>query len=188
MNLIQSKPARPPKAHHQADHRRSQARSTCSVQTAWGKFQLSISNKGLCELRFPINGQATSQGNSSAGRMGGARRNIAVELKRYVKGFALRPRRLKIDTSVLTPMQRRVLRALQDIPCGEVRSYQWLAERVGKKKGARAVGKMLGSSPIPIIFPCHRIIRSDGRLGGFSAGIRWKRKLLAHEQQARKDV
>ncbi|NPA15314.1 MAG: methylated-DNA--[protein]-cysteine S-methyltransferase, partial [Deferribacteres bacterium] len=79
-----------------------------------------------------------------------------------------------------TPFQKRVWNALREVPYGEVRTYKWLAHRVGCGS-SRAVGRALFANPVPIIVPCHRIVRKDGNIGGFSAGIRWKRYLLELE-------
>jgi methylated-DNA-[protein]-cysteine S-methyltransferase len=56
-----------------------------------------------------------------------------------------------------------------------------LAEEIGRPGAARAVGGALGRNPLPILLPCHRVVRSDGKLGGFGAGLDWKRRLLEHE-------
>ena len=77
-----------------------------------------------------------------------------------------------------TPFEQKVWQVLREIPYGETRTYKWLAGRVGKGTAFRAVGNALGKNPIPIIFPCHRIIESDGSLGGYSGGIEIKRRLL----------
>ncbi len=77
--------------------------------------------------------------------------------------------------------QRRVWRALGSIPFGTVVSYAALARTVGQPGAARAVGQANGANPIPIVVPCHRVIASNGSLGGFSAGLQVKRWLLAHE-------
>ena len=86
-----------------------------------------------------------------------------------------------IDMSAGTPFQRRVWRAILRIPYGRVRSYQWVAARVGGKQYARAVGMALGRNPVPIVVPCHRIVAHDGSLGGFTGGLPMKRQLLKHE-------
>ena len=86
-----------------------------------------------------------------------------------------------MDLSNYTPFQRSVWKALQKIPVGETRSYQWVAKKIGKPKAVRAVGQAVGANPIPIIIPCHRVIRSDGTIGGFSSGLKWKRFLLTTE-------
>ncbi|MDO8494884.1 MAG: MGMT family protein [Deltaproteobacteria bacterium] len=84
-----------------------------------------------------------------------------------------------------TPFQQKVWRACQTIPRGEVRSYQWIAKKIGHPKAVRAVGTALAKNPTPIIVPCHRVIRSDGKLGGFSApgGLKRKKELLAQEKK-----
>jgi methylated-DNA-[protein]-cysteine S-methyltransferase len=77
-----------------------------------------------------------------------------------------------------TDFERSVWLALKDVPYGETRTYKWLAERVGRPGAVRAVGRSLSKNPIPIVLPCHRIIESDGSIGGYSSGIEKKRRLL----------
>jgi methylated-DNA-[protein]-cysteine S-methyltransferase len=88
---------------------------------------------------------------------------------------------MPVDMSAGTPFQRRVWRAILRIPYGRVRSYQWVAMRVGGRQYARAVGMALGANPVPIVVPCHRIISHDGSLGGFGCGLPMKRRLLKLE-------
>ncbi|MDP2600040.1 MAG: MGMT family protein [Deltaproteobacteria bacterium] len=80
-----------------------------------------------------------------------------------------------------TPFQKRVWRVLQTIPCGETRTYKWVAQKVGKPKAARAVGQACGANPLPLIIPCHRVVASGGKLGGFSLGLAMKKRLLKWE-------
>lgn len=80
-----------------------------------------------------------------------------------------------------TPFQERVWKACREIPYGRVSSYSALACRLGNPGAARAVGQALGKNPLPLIIPCHRVIRGDGRPGGFTAGTHWKEKLLRLE-------
>jgi methylated-DNA-[protein]-cysteine S-methyltransferase len=84
-----------------------------------------------------------------------------------------------------TEFERNVWNALRKVPYGETRTYKWLAEKIGKPRAFRAVGNALGKNPIPIIIPCHRIIESDGSLGGYSSGIGIKRRLLEIEYYAK---
>jgi len=81
-----------------------------------------------------------------------------------------------------TGFQLAVWRALLEIPYGETRSYAQIAKRVGQPKAVRAVGAANGANPIALVIPCHRVIASDGRLGGFAGGLRLKAKLLAMER------
>lgn len=86
-----------------------------------------------------------------------------------------------IDLSGGSTFQRRVWRAILRIPYGRVRSYKWVALRVGGARYARAVGHALGSNPVPIVMPCHRVIAQDTSLGGFTGGLPLKRRLLELE-------
>jgi len=83
-----------------------------------------------------------------------------------------------------TPFQRAVWLACMTIPKGQTRSYKWIAERIGRPKAFRAVGTALGKNPFAPAVPCHRVIKSDGTLGGFSApgGLESKTKLLKKEK------
>jgi methylated-DNA-[protein]-cysteine S-methyltransferase len=90
---------------------------------------------------------------------------------------------LPIDMRFLTDFQGTVLRAVMKVPRGEVITYGALARMIGRPKAARAVGRALGSNPIPIVIPCHRVLASDGSLGGYSGrgGVRTKADLLRLE-------
>jgi O-6-methylguanine DNA methyltransferase len=82
-----------------------------------------------------------------------------------------------------TPFQQAVWKACMEIPAGQTRSYKWIAERIGKPGAVRAVGTALGRNPFAPFVPCHRVIKSDGSLGGFSGagGPAAKEKLLRRE-------
>lgn len=90
---------------------------------------------------------------------------------------------MKEKETVLTKFEWSVLEAVMTIPFGETRSYQWVAEKVRRPKAVRAVGQALGKNPYPVLIPCHRVIRSDGKLGGFSGGVKKKKELLNLEGQ-----
>jgi len=87
-----------------------------------------------------------------------------------------------------TEFQRRVWRALADIPFGRTISYGELARRIGKPSASRAVGLANGANPLPIIVPCHRVIGADGSLTGFGGGLPIKRRLLALEGAGEDEV
>ncbi len=80
-----------------------------------------------------------------------------------------------------TAFQQRVWRALCDIGFGSVRNYGDVARAIGQPGAARAVGQANGANPLPIVIPCHRVIASDGSIGGYSSGLAVKHRLLAHE-------
>jgi len=90
----------------------------------------------------------------------------------------------KLDLSRATHFQREVWEITRLIPYGETRSYAWVTEQIKKPGAARAVGQALGKNPLPIIVPCHRVVASDGKLGGFGGGVEMKRYLLSLETSA----
>ena len=77
--------------------------------------------------------------------------------------------------------RRKVWKVLKTIPYGRVRSYGWVARKIGTPLGARAVGGACGGNPLPLIIPCHRVVAGDGSLGGFSGGVMTKKRLLRLE-------
>jgi methylated-DNA-[protein]-cysteine S-methyltransferase len=88
---------------------------------------------------------------------------------------------LPLDLSRGTNFQQKVWRALRRVSYGQLRSYRWVAGRVGGRQYARAVGNAVGANPMPIVIPCHRIVAQDASIGGFACGLPMKRKLLALE-------
>lgn len=88
-----------------------------------------------------------------------------------------------VDNGTRSPFARRVFQAVRAIPYGETRSYQWVAAAAGSPRGARAVGRVLANNPFVAVVPCHRVVRKDGKLGGWSGEKGWKERLLAIEQQ-----
>lgn len=86
-----------------------------------------------------------------------------------------------VNMGACSPFQQRVLGAVHQVPRGRVSSYGAVARSVGRRNGARAVGTVMEGNPFPLIVPCHRILRSDGSLGGYGAGPGMKRALLEME-------
>jgi O-6-methylguanine DNA methyltransferase len=92
------------------------------------------------------------------------------------------PGQLRFDLSGLTEFERAVLGKTLEIPRGEVRTYSWVAREIGRPRAVRAVGTALANNPIPILIPCHRVVRSDGVIGQYGAGgPEAKFKILDHE-------
>jgi methylated-DNA-[protein]-cysteine S-methyltransferase len=89
---------------------------------------------------------------------------------------------LPLDWSLISGFNRQVLRELASgVPFGSVVGYGDLARRVGQPGAAQAVGTAMGANPLPVVVPCHRVVESDGGIGGFGGGLEAKRKLLALE-------
>jgi O-6-methylguanine DNA methyltransferase len=91
------------------------------------------------------------------------------------------PRRLAYDLRCCTPFERDVLVKALEIPRGQVRPYAWIAREIGKPKAVRAVGGALARNPVPLLIPCHRVVRSDGTLGEYALGAGRKADMLAAE-------
>ncbi len=93
-----------------------------------------------------------------------------------------RPAGLRFDLSGLSEFEQAVLRKALEIPSGEVRPYSWIAREIGLPHAVRATGSALAKNPIPLLIPCHRVVRSDGRIGNYSmGGAATKRALLEAE-------
>lgn len=90
--------------------------------------------------------------------------------------------KLQLDCRGLPSFHKRVYAVLAKIPYGQTRTYAWVAKSCGRPRAARAVGNALARNPFPLIVPCHRVIRSDGKLGGFAAGTEVKSALLNLEK------
>jgi methylated-DNA-[protein]-cysteine S-methyltransferase len=105
---------------------------------------------------------------------------VRRELDRYFAG-TLRDFEVPIDWSLTGEFARKVLRRTARIPYGSVASYGDVAFEVGTPRGARAVGNALGSNPIPVVVPCHRVVRTGGAIGGYGGGLHRKRWLLELE-------
>lgn len=152
-------------------------------KTRWGWIEIAASAKGVTSLDLsPSTRRAASRrqqivdDRAIAATLADAR----MQLLAYFEGTR-REFSFPVDWSTGTPFQRKVWKAIVRIPYGRVRSYQWVAIRVGGKQYARAVGMALGANPVPVVVPCHRIIAHDGSLGGFGCGLPMKRRLLTLE-------
>ena len=106
---------------------------------------------------------------------------VAGALRGILEGKAITVPLEMAALELCPPFQQAVLRAAARIPRGSVASYRGLAESLGRERAARAVGNALAANPFPLIVPCHRVIRSDGKIGGFTAGEEMKRRLLELE-------
>ena len=85
----------------------------------------------------------------------------------------------------MTPFAIKVYKTILTIPLGEVRTYKWVARRIGRPRASRAVGQALKNNPYPLIIPCHRVVSSSGDLGGYAWGRKNKQALLNLERHIR---
>ena len=107
--------------------------------------------------------------------------DVTIAIKGLLEGEEIEFSLDVMDLSLCTEFQQLVLRAEHRIPRGSISTYQLIAEYLGKRNGARAVGNALANNPFPLIVPCHRAIRSDRHLGGYQGGLEMKRALLEKE-------
>jgi methylated-DNA-[protein]-cysteine S-methyltransferase len=155
------------------------------LETRLGPIGVAYRERGIVSLQLPRRNEEQAWRELEKEFPDGVRRAdvpeaITNELCAYAEGRC-KEFDLPVDLSGLRPFQRAVLTAIAKIPFGETRSYGWVARAIGKPGAARAVGQALHTNPIPIIIPCHRIVASDGSLGGYGGGVPMKIKLLRLE-------
>lgn len=157
----------------------------CSIPTRLGTFTAGFSSRGLCQLDFPRrnrNGARRHTGKSALNdklRLWLAETEVALNESLSGRRVSRFP---KLDLSQGTPFQREVWKVLQRISAGQSRSYGEIASKIGRPKAFRAVGQACGANPVPILIPCHRALAANGKLGGFSGGLDWKKRLLSIEK------
>lgn len=138
-------------------------------------LEIGASDEGIYYLNFTQTGASESQDVSNE-----VIRYALIQLDKYFS-CDLVTFDLPLDFSGWSEFQKKVWRSLLKIPFGQSRSYSEIAIDIGHPKACRAVGNANSKNPVPIIVPCHRVIRSDGSLGGYSSGVDLKRLLMLHE-------
>ena len=151
-----------------------------TLYTPEGDFVATYSKRGLCALDFPANSRSHEAHSAIPSEVRRWHRQTERAVKAVLAGQTV-AEWPPLDLSAGTSFQQAVWQALQRIPVGQTLSYGEVARQVGKPGAARAVGAACGATPIPVLVPCHRVLASGGGLGGFTAGLDWKRKLLARE-------
>ena len=156
---------------------------TLAIPTSDGEFLARYSATGLCALDFPSHSKPQSPDANQAPVPPHVRLWHALTVKALASALSGKsPGRLPpLDLSSGTRFQQQVWQALSQIACGRNSSYAKVAEAIGRPKAVRAVGAACGANPIPVLVPCHRVLAADQRLGGFSGGLDWKRRLLERE-------
>lgn len=165
-----------------------QARPTLTAvvaETALGFAGVALSERGIryATLFHRSRTGATGELDSYGAVAGPDDRAEAIInlLQSYALGRGDALESFPVDPPRGEPFQHSVWRTLREIPCGETRSYGWVARRVGEPQASRAVGAAVGANPIPLWLPCHRVVGSDGSLTGFGGGLEMKRTLLELE-------
>jgi methylated-DNA-[protein]-cysteine S-methyltransferase len=156
-------------------------------KSPWGWMGISATPKGLDAIVLPKSSRKAVESGLRKTADGPLDLSGSPQLEAgrlQLTGFLAGAREtfdLPLDLSQGTAFQRQVWRTLLRVPYGKLRSYQWVAIRVGGCRYARAVGNAVGTNPLPIVIPCHRIVAHDASLGGFSGGLPAKRRLLKLE-------
>jgi methylated-DNA-[protein]-cysteine S-methyltransferase len=146
-----------------------------------GDLLIAATGRGVCLVEWGDHDSALDRLEHAHGRLGGSGRGARAagrQLDAYFSG-ARRAFDLPLDLSDTSGFCRSVLELLSELPYGELTSYGELARELGT--APRAVGRAVGSNPVPVIVPCHRVVAADGSLGGFGGGLQRKRILLALE-------
>jgi O-6-methylguanine DNA methyltransferase len=146
-----------------------------------GQMLIAATSKGICRLTFDDSEESLRRlfPNATIAEDSGGLRKL-VEGALAAIDHPLAAHQLPIDVAG-TAFQEAVWRELRKIPAGETRSYAEIAAAIGQPKAVRAVGSANGDNHVAVLIPCHRVIRSDGSLGGYAGGLDRKRKLLAAE-------
>jgi methylated-DNA-[protein]-cysteine S-methyltransferase len=156
------------------------------IKTPFGFVGVAATSKGVRQVLLPRPDEG------SVWRELDSAEDDSPQAKAYVKSAAQKLQRYfrgenvtfdePLDWDGQSDFFRRVWTELLTVPRGETLSYNELGRRVGKPRAARAVGAAMAKNPLPVIVPCHRVLRSDGSLGGFGGGLPLKRRMLELEQ------
>jgi methylated-DNA-[protein]-cysteine S-methyltransferase len=172
---------------------RKQCMQYAIFETNWGYFAVAGTDSVLCRTCLPSADRQAAQRellralhptHEPLQRVDRLLPDLQERIVAYFEGenfdFSTDP---AVSLDGLSPFDRKVLQTCRKIPSGETTTYGDLAVRIGHPGAARAVGSALAHNPIPLIIPCHRVLRTDGSLGGFSApgGTTTKQRLLRHE-------
>jgi len=156
------------------------------IDSPFGPLYIAASEAGVCEIGFGVNENESvfqhhlvergfrpvADWNAIAG--------VARQLREYFGGQRDRFE-VPLDFTGVSPFTRSVLTATAQVPFGSLSTYRDIAQQVGRPSATRAVGNALGRNPIPVIVPCHRVVRSDHSLGGYTGGLDIKERLLSLE-------
>lgn len=162
----------------------------CLFETAIGACAIAWSDAGLVRLQLPERDRAATR-NRIAARVPSPfeaepdeqATAVIAALRRYFEGKPESLAALRLDLTAISAAYRRIYEATRAVGWGQTATYGEIARRIGEPGAARAVGQAMSRNPVPIVVPCHRILASGGRMGGFSAhgGTLTKQRLLELE-------
>ena len=157
-------------------------------RTPLGWTGVAATPAGICRVVLSLSGEPgflkiLRTLHPSPKRSGDKLASVKEEFHLYFQGM-LKQFSCKLDLTSGTRFQQQVWRKLMTIPFGKTRSYQWVARSINRPKAFRAAGNANGRNPVPVIVPCHRVIRQNGSLGGFTGGAHLKQFLLDLEARS----
>ena len=149
-----------------------------NIETTWGTIAVELVDGRVAGCTLPFLADQPEQPFSitSAGKDTVSMFVVSVFSGKKATGPTL-------DELKGTAFQKQVWREIAKIPVGQTKTYGELAAAIGRPKAVRAVGSACGHNPVPLFIPCHRVIGASGLLGGFSAGLPWKKRILEIERQ-----
>jgi methylated-DNA-[protein]-cysteine S-methyltransferase len=159
-----------------------------SVDSPFGPLLLASTRRGLVRVNLPIQNPEETLEELAAkvsprvleapARLEEARRELDLYFEGKLTEFDL-----PIDWQLTGGFRGRVQHAINRIPYGQTRTYTEMARSAGNERAVRAAGSACSRNPIPLVVPCHRVLRSDGSLGGYAGGLEMKQRLLDMEQR-----
>ncbi|SEE72591.1 methylated-DNA--[protein]-cysteine S-methyltransferase [Ruania alba] len=157
-----------------------------TVDSAVGPLLLAATERGVVRVAFAsegFDGVLSDLAERVSSRVLAAPRRLDATARQIEEYFGQRRRHFDVplDLSLTTGFRRRVLEQLPTIDYGRTASYAEMARAAGSERAVRAVGSACATNPVPLLLPCHRVVRSDGSLGGYRGGIPAKEALLALE-------
>ena len=144
--------------------------------TPKGLVRVGLPNQDADELLVDLATRVSPRVLEAPAQLDEARRELDLYFAGKLTGFDL-----PLDWQLSRDFRRKVLRAIARIPYGQTRSYTQMATRAGNERAVRAAGTACGTNPIPLVVPCHRVLRSGGALGGYGGGLPMKEELLRLE-------
>jgi O-6-methylguanine DNA methyltransferase len=155
------------------------------IDSPVGPLRVAWNGRGVSEVAGAADDASfQARFHTRTGRAARRRDALPADLARKIERRLTGDRHVRIDLDLrgATPFEQAVWMKALEIPRGEVRPYGWIATEIGRPRAVRAVGTALGHNPVPLIVPCHRVVRSDGMIGQYSlGGPKNKRTILADE-------
>ena len=156
-----------------------------SLTSPLGPLWVAASEGGICRVAFEREWAAfltrlAVRGGPAVAELAEPSPEVVRQFGEYFSGQR-QAFTLPLDYRFATPFQRLAYEALLRVPLGKVVSYRDLAQAIGRPRASRAVGQAMARNPLPILVPCHRVLRRDGMLGGYTGGLHIKEYLLALE-------